>query len=139
MEFGLIPYRPGIRGYLAEFYPGPDEGERWSEQSVYMDGDVFEALVFLVGAFTVKQPVVTLAGDAVAHLADDLQEAARQVSHADSPKAIWPYSASYGYTQFNSVRDWPAERQTFTAMLRELSGWVQTAGADGRPVTIRSV
>ncbi|GAB4224213.1 MAG: hypothetical protein Tsb0032_28310 [Kiloniellaceae bacterium] len=139
MDFALIPYRPGIRGYLAEFYPGADEGVRWSERSVFMDGDVFEALVFLVDAFTVKRPVTTVSGDAVERLADDLEEAARQVSHADSPKAIWPYTAGYGYTQFNSVRDWPAERQRFTALLRDLRAWVLAAGRDGGEVTIRSV
>ncbi len=139
MQFGLIPYRPGIGGYLAEFHPGPPSGCTWSEQSVYMDGDVFEALVFLVGAFSVKQRITVVEGDALGRLSDDLQDAARRVSHADSPKAIWPYSAGYGYTQFNSVRDWPAERQAFTAMLRDLGTWVQATAADGKPVTIRSV
>ena len=139
MQFGLIPYREGIGGYLAEFYPGADPGTRWSEKSVYLDGDVFEALVMLVGAFSVKQRVTTVSGDAIGRLAEDLEAAARQVSHADSPKAIWPYSASYGYTQFNAVRDWPAERQAFTAMLRQLRDWVRAAGEDGQAVTIRSV
>lgn len=139
MQFGLIPYRPGIGGYLAEFYPGPEDGHRWSEQSVYMDGDVFEALVFLVGAFSVKQRITTVEGEALGRLSEELEDAARQVSHADSPKAIWPYSASYGYTQFNSVRDWPAERQVFTGMLRQLGAWVKATGDGGNPVTIRSV
>lgn len=139
MQFGLIPYRPGIGGYLAEFHPGPEDGCRWSDQSVYMDGDVFEALVFLIGAFSVKQRLTTVEGEALGRLSEELEDAARRVSHADSPKAIWPYSASYGYTQFNSVRDWPAERQAFTGMLRELGAWIQAAGADGKPVTIRSV
>lgn len=139
MQLGLIPYRPGIGGYLAEFYPGPEQGARWSEDSVFMDGDVFEALVLLVGAFSVKQRVTTVTGDAIGRLAEDLEEAARQISHADSPKAIWPYTASYGYTQFNSLRDWPAERQAFTGMLRQLSAWVRTAGEAGKAVTIRSV
>ena len=139
MRFDLIPYAPGIvGGYLAEFHPGPPTGCHWSERSLYMDGDVFEALVFLVGPFTLKAPV-TLKGEAIGRLADELDDVARQVSHADSPKAIWPYSASYGYTQFNSVRDWPAERQAFTAMLRQLRDWVRAAGEDGKAVTIRSV
>lgn len=139
MQFDLIPYRPGIGGYLAEFHPGPVADCQWSEQSVYMDGDVFEALVFLVRAFSVKQRFTLLEGEALEHLSDDLRDAARRVSHADSPKAIWPYSASYGYTQFNAVRDWPAERQAFTKLLRDLDAWVQAAAADGKPVTIRSV
>lgn len=139
MQFALIPYRPGIGGYLAEFHPGPPSGCTWSEDSVYMDGDVFEALVFLVGAFSVKQRFTLVEGDALGRLSDDLQDAARRVSHADSPKAIWPYSAGYGYTQFNSVKDWPAERQAFTAMLRDLGAWVEATAADGKPITIRSV
>jgi hypothetical protein len=139
MQFGLIPYRPGIGGYLAEFHPGPPSGCAWSEDSVYMDGDVFEALVFLVGAFSVKQRFTLVEGDALGRLSDDLQDAARRVSHADSPKAIWPYSAGYGYTQFNSVKDWPAERQAFTTMLRDLGAWVEARAADGKPITIRSV
>jgi hypothetical protein len=104
-----------------------------------MDGDVFEALVFLVGAFSVKQRFTLVEGDALGRLSDDLQDAARRVSHADSPKAIWPYSAGYGYTQFNSVKDWPAERQAFTTMLRDLGAWVEARAADGKPITIRSV
>ncbi|MEO3430004.1 hypothetical protein AAFN88_14165 [Pelagibius sp. CAU 1746] len=139
MQFGLIPYRPGIGGYLAEFHPGPPEGCDWAEDSLYMDGDVFEALVLLIGAFSVKQRITVVQGDALGRLREDLQDAARQVSHADSPKAIWPYSGGYGYTQFNSVRDWPAERQAFTAMLRDLGAWVSDRIADGKPVTIRSV
>jgi hypothetical protein len=103
-----------------------------------MDGDVFEALVFIVDAFTLKRPV-TLEGNELGRLVEDLEDAARRISHADSPKAIWPYSAGFGYTQFNSVRDWPSERQAFTAMLRELGAWVRAAGAAGRPVTIRSM
>jgi hypothetical protein len=87
----------------------------------------------------VKQRFTTVEGETLEHLRDDLQDAARRVSHADSPKAIWPYSASYGYTQFNSVRDWPAERQAFTALLRDLDAWVQASAAGGKPVTIRSV
>ena len=93
----------------------------------------------LVGAFSVKQRVTSVAGEAIGRLAEDLEEAARQISHADSPKAIWPYTASYGYTQFNSVRDWPAERQAFTGMLRELRAWVRAAGDEAKAVTIRSV
>ncbi|MGF1629403.1 MAG: hypothetical protein ACFCUT_08035 [Kiloniellaceae bacterium] len=141
MRFDLIPYTPGIvGGYLAEFHPGPPAACHWSERSLYMDGDVFEALVFLVGPFTlkVKTPVI-LEGAAVERLADELDDIARQVSHAESPKAIWPYSASYGYTQFNSVRDWPCERQAFTRMLRELGAWTRKAQDGGQPVSIRSM
>lgn len=137
MRFELIPHRPGIGGYLAEFHPGPDPGRRWCEASLFMDGDVFEALVFNVGAFTLKQPVVVVEGDALGRLADDLEDVARQVSHADTPKAIWPYSAGYGYTQFNSVRDWPEERQAFTRMLRDLGAWAREARQRNQPVTIR--
>jgi len=137
MRFELIPYTTGIGGYLAEFHPGPDSGRRWSEDSIYMDGDVFEALVFNIGAFTLKQRVVAVEGEAMGRLADELEEVARQVSHADSPKEIWPYSAGYGYTQFNSVRDWPAERQAFTAMLRDLGTWVEAVRDQDKPVTIR--
>ena len=141
MRFDLIPYAPGIvGGYLAEFHPGPPAGCHWSDRSVYMDGDVFEALVFLVGPFTLKvKTPVTLEGAAVARLADELDDVARQVSHADSPKAIWPYSASYGYTQFNSVREWASERQAFTRMLRDLGAWTRQAGDGGQPVSIRSM
>src|SRR3546814_17734083 len=109
-----------------------------SERSLYMDGDVFEALVFLVGPFTLKAPV-TLEGAAVVHLAEELDEAARQVSHADIPKALWPYTAGYGYTQFNAVRDWPRERHAFTHMLREPVAWPLKAQDGGRPVTLRSM
>lgn len=139
MRFDLIPYAPGIvGGYLAEFHAGPPAGCHWSQHSLYMDGDVFEALVFLVGPFTLKAPV-TLKGEAVGRLADELEDVARQVSHADSPKAIWPYSASYGYTQFNSVRDWPSERQAFTKMLRDLGAWARKAQDGGKPLSIRSM
>jgi hypothetical protein len=139
MRFDLIPYAPGIvGGYLAEFHPGPPAACHWSADSLYMDGDVFEALVFLVGPFTLKHPV-TLEGPALGRLADELEDIARQVSHADSPKAIWPYSSSYGYTQFNSVRDWTSERQAFTKMLRDLGTWARRAQDEGRPVSIRSM
>jgi len=137
MRFGLIPYSPGVGGYLAEFHPGPDRGRRWCEDSVYMDGDVFEALVFNIGVFTLKQRVVVVEEDALGRLVDELEEVARQVSHAGSPKEIWPYSASYGYTQFNSVRDWPSERLAFTAMLRELGTWVGAVRDADKPLTIR--
>ncbi len=136
MDFQLIRFSPGLRGYLAEFRPGPDDGRRWGADSVYMDGDVFEALVFIVGPFSMKRPV-TVAGEALDRLADELEHAARQVSHADTPKAIWPYSAGYGYTQFNSVRDWPAERKAFTTLLRDLGAWVRAVGEAGKPLTIR--
>ncbi|MEQ8357737.1 MAG: hypothetical protein RH942_19540 [Kiloniellaceae bacterium] len=136
MDFHLIRYAPGLRGYLAEFRPGRDNGERWSERSVYMDGDVFEALVFLVGPFSMKRPV-TVEGEGLGNLAEELEHVARQVSHADSPKAIWPYTAGYGYTQFNSVRDWPAERQAFTVLLRDLGAWMKARDDDGEPITIR--
>ncbi|MGD1878532.1 MAG: hypothetical protein ACFB13_13665 [Kiloniellaceae bacterium] len=139
MRFELIPHSPGIGGYLAEFHAGPDVGRRWAEGSLFMDGDVFEALVFNIGAFTLKKPVVTVQGDALGRLADELEDVARQVSHADSPKAIWPYTAGYGYTQFNAIRDWPGERQAFTHMLRELGAWARSAQADGTPLTIRSM
>jgi hypothetical protein len=139
MRFDLIPYAPGIvGGYLAEFHPGPPAGCHWSERSIYVDGDVFEALVFLVGPFTLKAPV-SLEGAAIGRLADELEDVARQVSHADSPKAIWPYSASYGYTQFNSVRNWTSERQDFIRMLRDLGTWARQAQDDGQPVSIRSM
>ena len=139
MRFDLIPYGPGIvGGYLAEFHPGPPADCHWSERSIYMDGDVFEALVFLVRPLTLKAPV-TLKGEAIGRLADELEAAARQISHADSPKAIWPYSASYGYTQFNGVHDWPSERQAFTRMLRDLGTWARKAQAGGQPVSIRSM
>jgi hypothetical protein len=137
MRFELISHHPGIGGYIAEFHPGPDSAGRWSGESVFMDGDVFEALVFNVGAFTLKRPAVTVEGDAIERLAEELDEVARQVSHADSPKSIWPYSASYGYTQFNSVRDWPGDRQAFTLMLRDLGAWLRKARNRGLPVTIR--
>lgn len=137
MRFELIPHHPGIGGYLAEFHPGPDSAARWSADSVFMDGDVFEALVFNVGAFTLKRPAVTVEGEAIDRLAEELEEVARQVSHADSPKAIWPYSAGFGYTQFNSVRDWPDARPAFTGMLRDLCAWMRRARASDLPVTIR--
>jgi len=137
MRFDLIPYAPGIiGGYLAEFHPGPPAGCHWSKHSIYMDGDVFEALVMVVGPFSMKNPV-TVEGEALGRLVEELEHVARQVSHADSPKAIWPYSHSYGYTQFNSVRDWPTERQAFTTLLRDLGTWVAAAQKDGKPVTIR--
>jgi len=136
MDYALIRHRPGLNGYLAEFYPGADSGRRWAAESVYMDGDLFEALVMVVGPFSMKKPV-TVEGEALTRLAEELEHVARQVSHADTPKAIWPYSSSYGYTQFNSVRDWPQERQAFTALLRELGAWVAAAQQDGKPVTIR--
>jgi hypothetical protein len=143
MKFGLIPYRADMAAhgkniYLAEFHPGPEAAARWSDASLYMDGDVFEALVFIVDAFTLKRPV-TLEGNELGRLVEDLEDAARRISHADSPKAIWPYSAGFGYTQFNSVRDWPSERQAFTTMLRDLGAWVRAVGADGKPVTIRGM
>lgn len=139
MRFDLIAFAPEIRGgYFAELHDGPSQAPRWSEGSFYLDGDVFEALVFVVDAFTLKGPV-TLQGGAVERLADDLAEAARRVSHADSPKAIWPYSAGYGYTQFNAVRDWPADRQVFNRMLRDLSDWARAAHRSGRSVTIHCV
>ena len=136
MDYALIPHRPGLRGYLAEFHPGQDNGARWRAESVYIDGDVFEALVMVVGPFSMKKPV-TVETEALGRLVEELEHVARQVSHADSPKAIWPYSASYGYTQFNSVRDWPSERQAFTRLLRDLAAWVAGAQKDGKPVTIR--
>lgn len=136
MNFQLIRFSPGLKGYLAEFRPGPDGGRRWCEDSVYMDGDVFEALVFFVGPFSMKRPV-TVEGAALDRLADELEHAARQASHADTPKAIWPCSAGYGYTQFNSVRDWPAERQAFTRLLRDLGAWVRAVGEADKPLTIR--
>ena len=136
MDFRLISFTPGLKGYLAEFAPGPDRGRRWGEQSVFIDGDVFEALVMLIGPFSMKRPV-TVSAEGLAQLAEELEHAARQISHADTPKAIWPYSDSYGYTQFNSVRDWPAERQAFTRLLRELGAWVERRRVDGDPVTIR--
>src|SRR3546814_5857974 len=53
VRFELIPYASGIvGGYLAEFHAGPPAACHWSEHSLYMDGDVFEALVFLVGPST---------------------------------------------------------------------------------------
>lgn len=136
MDYQLIRFKPGLGGYLAEFRPGPDDGRRWCEDSVYIDGDVFEALVFIVGPFSMKRPV-TVAGESLVNLTDELEHAARQVSHADTPKAIWPYSAGYGYTQFNSVRDWAAERRDLTRLLRDLGAWVEKVRADGKPVTIR--
>jgi len=136
MDFRLISHAPGLKGYLAEFSPGPDEGRRWGERSVYMDGDVFEALVMLVGPFSMKRPV-TVEVDGLAKLIDELEHAAKQISHADTPKAIWPYTHSYGYTQFNSVRDWPAERQAFTRLLRDLGAWLVERRDEGSPVTIR--
>jgi len=135
MQFGLIPYSPGLGGYIAEFCPGPNEGLRRSEQSVFMDGDAFEALVFVIESFSMKGPV-TVDGAALGRLTEELEETARRVSHAESPKAIWPYNASYGYTQFNSVRDWPSERQAFTKMLRDLGAWVQGLSDDGKSLTI---
>ena len=135
MQFGLIPYSPGIGGYIAEFCPGPNNGQRLSAQSVFMDGDAFEALVFVVESFSMKGPV-TVEGAALGRLSEDLEDTARRVSHAESPKAIWPYNASYGYTQFNSVRDWPAERQDFTKMLLDLRAWVQELRDGGKALTI---
>lgn len=136
MDFRLIRHEPGLRGYLAEFSPGPGEGPRWGEHSVFVDGDVFEALVMLIGPFSMKRPV-TVEGEALARLIEELEHVARQISHADSPKAIWPYSAGYGYTQFNSVRDWPAERRAFTRLLRDLGTWLGERRDEGSPVTIR--
>ena len=136
MNYQLIRYSPGLGGYLAEFRPGPDDGRRWCEDSLYMDGDVFEALVFIVGPFSMKRPV-TVSGEALTKLADEVEHAACQVSQAETPKAIWPYSAGYGYTQFNSVRDWAAERQDLTRLLRALGAWVDEVGEAGKPLTIR--
>ena len=136
MQFGLIPHSPGIGGNIAEFCPGPNDGLSRSEQSVFMDGDAFEALVFVIESFSMKGPA-TVEGVALGRLADDLEEVARRVSHAESPKAIWPYNASYGYTQFNSLRDWPSERRAFTKMLRDLGAWVQRLSDEGKSLTIR--
>ena len=91
----------------------------------------YEQLIFSTHTYDLKQ------FEALTKRADELEHAPRQVSHADTPKAIWPYSAGYGYTQFNSVRDWAAERQDLTRLLRALGAWVDEVGEAGKPLSIR--
>lgn len=136
MHLDLIPYKPGIKGYLAQFYPGPHyEARPWSEQSVYMDGDAFEALHYIVDRFHLYGPV-TLAGARLDRFITELEEAAVRIAAAQSPKDIWPYTRSFGYTQFNSIADWEAGRDAFSGMLRELAQWMRRAREARQPVTI---
>ena len=136
MHLDLIAYRPGIGGYLAEFYPGPHyEARPWSERSVYMDGDAFEALHYIVDRFHLFGPV-TLAGVRLDRFIGELEEAAQKIAATASAKDIWPYTRSFGYTQFNSVKDWEEGRQAFAAMLRDLAQWMRRVREAKQPVTI---
>lgn len=136
MRLDLIRYQPGIRGYLAEFYPGPHyDARHWSDKSVYMDGDAFEALHYIVDRFHLYGPV-SLSGARLDRFITELEEAAERIAATESPKDIWPYTKSFGYTQFNSVKDWRAGRESFSAMLRELAAWMREVKASKQPVTI---
>lgn len=136
MRLDLIPYRPGIGGYLAQFYPGPHYDARpWSEQSVYMDGDAFEALHYIVDRFHLSGPI-TLAGARLDRFIRELDEAAGRIAASESPKDIWPVTRSFGYTQFNSVKDWSVGRREFSTTLRELAAWMRSVKEQKQPVTI---
>ena len=136
MRLDLIPYRPGIGGYLAQFYPGPHYSARpWSEQSVYMDGDAFEALHYIVDRFHLYGPV-TLSGARLDRFIGELEEAAERIGLSESPRDIWPFTSSFGYTQFNSVKDWQLGRREFSTTLRELAAWMRGVKAQKQPVTI---
>jgi len=136
MRLDLIPYKPGIGGYLAQFYPGPHyEARPWSELSVYMDGDAFEALHYVVDRFHLYGPV-TLAGARLDRFITELEEAAGRIAQAESAKDIWPFTRSMGYTQFNSIKDWGSGRQEFSRSLRDLAKWMREVKERKQPVTI---
>ncbi|WP_340119708.1 hypothetical protein [Pelagibius sp. 7325] len=139
MQLDLIPYKPGIHGYLAEFFPGPHyDARHWSEKSVYMDGDAFEALHYIVDRFHLFGPV-TLSGARLDRFIRELEEAAERIAATESPKDIWPYTSSFGYTQFNSIRDWQAGRESFSTMLRQLAQWMREVKERKQPVTILGI
>ncbi len=137
MELGLVKNGEDRAGsYYAEFSVGGVAAE--SGGSIFMDGDAFEALCFVAGNFRVSS-TTTLSGFAIDRLVEELRDAAQRISHSDSPKQVWPLSASYGYTQFNSIADWEAGRRDFSLMLRELSQWLEAARAREADVIIRGV
>jgi hypothetical protein len=136
MRLELIPYKPGIGGYLAQFYPGPHyEARPWSELSVYMDGDAFEALHYVVDRFHLYGPV-TLAGARLDRFISELDEVAGRIAQTESAKDIWPFTRSMGYTQFNSITDWQAGRDEFSTALRALAAWMREVKERKQPVTI---
>ncbi|WP_422366676.1 hypothetical protein [Pelagibius sp.] len=137
MELGLVKNGADRSGsYYAEF--SVDDAAAGGGGPVFMDGDAFEALCFIAGNFRVSS-TTTLSGFAIDRLVEELRDAAQRISHSDSPKQVWPLSASYGYTQFNSITDWEAGRRDFSLMLRELGTWLEAARARDLSVTIRGV
>ncbi|NIA67240.1 hypothetical protein HBA54_01385 [Pelagibius litoralis] len=139
MQLGLLKSSADRDGsYYAEFSAGDGVRVLSEAACVYMDGDAFEALCFVAGNFRVSS-TTTIEGFAIDRLVEELNDAAQRISHSDSAKQIWPLSASYGYTQFNSIKDWEAGRRDFSVMLRELGQWLQTVRARDEPVTIRGV
>ena len=139
MQLTLVKNAEDLVGsYYAAFYPGERGAPLRPNDTVYMDGDAFEALCFVAGNFRVTS-TTTLAGFAIDRLVEELEEASRRISHSDSPKQVWPLTSSYGYTQFLSIDDWEVGRQQFCTMLQELGSWLRAARERDEPVTIRGV
>ena len=138
MRLELIPYEPGICGDFAEFYPGGNNGPPWAKESVYMAGNVFNALDRIVGGFDPSAPM-TFSGRQLDQLIEDLESAAKRISNAKDPIDLWADYWTFDFIDRDTAKEWQEVRREFSLMLRELVSWIRSVKARGEPLTVHAV